>query len=107
MAPELEKSLQKANIALTHAKIRSARKQMVFIYQPGKVGSSSVNFMVSNIIGAENVVHLHFLSEDFKKRAYLDTTCSWHIKQIKKAEKLIEKPKKPNKDHFSGSRPNK
>jgi hypothetical protein len=63
-------------------------QNIVFVYQPGKVGSSTVNATILQHLDPERVVHLHFLSKDFKKRAQGKAAYKWHMEQIDKAEKL-------------------
>jgi len=75
-------------------KKQTANKPIVFIYQPGKVGSSTVYATLLHYLPPEDIVQLHFLSEDFKKRVKGNPKFKWHVDQIMKAEKLRdENPK--------------
>jgi len=69
-------------------KKQTANKQIVFIYQPGKVGSSTVYATLLRYLPPEDIVQLHFLSEDFKNRVRGNPKYKWHIDQTMKAEKL-------------------
>jgi hypothetical protein len=64
---------------------------IVLIYQLGKVGSSTVYTTLKDVFGDETVIHIHFLSESFKKRAEGLEKYNWHINHIKKVENLKSK----------------
>jgi hypothetical protein len=61
---------------------------ILLIYQLGKVGSSTVYATLKQIYGSERLIHLHFLSDRFKRRAAGLAKYEWHLGQIKRVERL-------------------
>lgn len=62
------------------------KKNLILIYQLGKVGSSSLYKTLVDISTGFEVIQLHFLSEKFQNRAFNQERYEWHLGQIKAVE---------------------